>query len=341
MNANRLSPAEIRDALCPAEVLDYFGIAYARRGSELRTSMCPACGQRSRDSVCVEAASGLFHCKVCGARGDVFTLIGRYAGETSFAAARTIAMQIAGLSDTRDPEMERRLAERRRQADERRRRERADLDALRSRLAQSWERYALNNEIGARYLDSRGIPSTDLRHVVRYSEHGYPALPLRDLATGAIVGIQHRHTEPGADPKIHTVTGSQVAGSALSGRLSDLAPEGADVAVLVEGLADTLVAHLAFPGCAVFGAPGADQLETIARAVAPQVVEARGCVLLVPDNDDGGIRGAAKAVRAAERSGLELDRDLLLVDLGEHHDLADAWRAGWRWRRLAPQGVST
>jgi hypothetical protein len=112
------------------------------------------------------------------------------------------------------------------------------------------------------------------------------------------------------------------------------------VAILVEGLADTLAAVLAYPGCAVYGAPGWSQLAAVAAAVAPRVREVRGWLLVVPqlDADDQGARGAAQAIHAAVRAGLAFAPDagldgagtVRLVDLGEHRDLADAWRAGWR-----------
>ena len=111
------------------------------------------------------------------------------------------------------------------------------------------------------------------------------------------------------------------------------AVEGPDVAILTEGITDTLAALLAFPGCVVLGANGASRMEDVAAAIAPRLVAARGWLLVVPDVDGGtGEDNAAEAVVAAERAGLKLDASILLVDVRPHKDLADAVQAGWRWR---------
>ena len=173
---------------------------------------------------------------------------------------------------------------------------------------------------------------------MRFAPSGDPAVALRDLATGVVAGIQYRTLA--GEPKLRAERGSQLAGSALFGRVADLDPEGADVAIIVEGLADTLAAVLAFPGCAVLGAPGWAQLEAVAGAVAPRVAAVRGWLLVTVDDDEKGIEGASAAVVAAARAGLGIARpeagagsagSVRLVELGAHHDLADAYAAGWRW----------
>jgi hypothetical protein len=140
--------------------------------------------------------------------------------------------------------------------------------------------------------------------------------------------------------------GSQSSGACLLGRLAHL--EKTRIAVLVEGLADTLVARMLWPDAAVFGAPGAEQLEAIGAAVGAVVAKQRGILLIVPDNDDVGIKNTARAVIAATSAGLELtdrvrqddEAKMQIVDLGfnladqRHHDLADAWKCSrwcWRW----------
>jgi hypothetical protein len=263
--------------------------------------------------------------------GRHLRLIKGYSGESAFPRIKEIAASIAGISPTLDPDFERQVTARLELEAERRRREDAEREQLRAAMPSAWTNYDRRSLGGERYLAGRGIDPTEVREIVRYSPRGYPALPLRDLASGDIVGIQYRHTEPGADPKCRTVKGSRVLSTALHGRLAELDREGVDIAVIVEGLADTLVGCLAFDGCAIYGAAGADQLEDIARIIAPRITEIGGWLLLVPHDDATGIENMRLAMRAAQSAGLALDRDLLLVDLGKHKDLADAWRAGWRW----------
>jgi hypothetical protein len=196
-----------------------------------------------------------------------------------------------------------------------------------------WEALDRRSLVGERYLLGRGINPADLRatgDVVRYSDRGEIAVPMRDLATGAVAGVQYRAA---FGKGFRSEPYSKADGSALAGCVTDIDPEGVDVAVIVEGLADTLAARLAFGGCAVFGAPGKSHMATIAAAVVPRLVAARGWLLIVPDVDGGaGEFEATRAARVAIEAGLVLDRDLHLVDVRPEHDLADAWRGGWRWR---------
>jgi phage/plasmid primase-like uncharacterized protein len=206
-------------------------------------------------------------------------------------------------------------------------------------LWQSLDRRSLTGE---RYLQLRGLDPHELRErgVVRFHPHyGSPAVAIRDLDSGEVCGVQFRRIDDGR-PKVITARGSRCVGAALHGRPAELDREGVDVAVVVEGFADTLAAALAFPGCAVFGAAGAGRLANTARYVAPRVREIGGWMLIVPHDDDAGVQAGIAAVHAAGLSGLHLDRDLHLVDIGEHNDLADAWRAGWRWHWPALQGAT-
>lgn len=317
-------------------MLDALGASYRRRGGELRTRLCPTCGERSTDCVCIEAATGRWIDHAHGCRGDVFALVAGLAGldvARDYPKVVKLTAELAGLTSEQDPERERRITERRRAEDDRRRREQAEQARLVAEMADRWTALDRRSNVGERYLAGRGLDPKELRDrgdVVRFSPGGDPAVALRDLASGAIVGIQYRKLS-GDGGKLRCERGSQLAGSALSGRASELDPDGVDVAVIVEGLADVLAAHLAFPGCAIFGAAGWQQLERIAGAIAPRVMECRGWLLISVDDDEQGVTGAAAATNAAREAGLTLDRDLHLLELGEHHDLADAYRAGWRF----------
>jgi hypothetical protein len=326
---------QIRGALSPTAVLDHFGIKY-QRGAELRTQICPACGPRSRDSVAVNASTGMWSDHAHGCAGDILALVAGLAGldvRAEFPRVVALAAEIAGISpDGLPPELERKIGERRRADAERAATDEAERKRVLAAMPGRWNSLAHRSTVGERYLAGRGLDPAALREVgdvVRYTASGDPAVALRDLVSGAIVGYQHRQVI--GDLKL-SAPGSQVAGSVLYGRIADLDPDGADVAALVEGLADTLAAHLAFPTCAVFGAAGWRQLGRIAAAIAPRLVEARGWLLIVPHVDGGpGEQGAADAVIAAEDAGLVLHKSIRLVDVRPDNDLADAHARGWRW----------
>lgn len=353
-HAVRLNRDEVRDSLRPAAVLKHFGVAYRASGKELRSRTCPTCGERSADSVCVEATTGTWICHAHGCHGDVLDLVAGYAKldvRRDFSRVLALAAEISGsaMVGGLDRDRERVLEERRRRAHEdAARHENRRREAV-ATMPRVWEGLRSRSDVGERYLASRALDPDALRSqgdIVRYSEAGDPVVALRDLETGQVVGVQYRHIRPG-DNKLTCHTGSLPAGAALYGRIAALAPDGVDVAVIAEGLADTLAACLTWPGCAVFGAAGAGQLKRVAAAVAPRVAACRGWLLLVVDDDDAGIEGVKGAVIAAEEAGLALAdataglegaSTIRLVSLGRgadgrfHHDLADAYRAGWRWR---------
>jgi len=194
----------VRRALRPTAILDAYGIRYRRQGRELRTKTCPACGQRNRDAVAIHVDTGQWCCHRCTESGDVFAMLAGYAGldiKRQFVEVKAIAMSIAGVSATMDPEFERKLTERITAEADRKRREEAERDRLRAAMPATWESLDRRSLVGERYLASRDIDSRALRDVVRYTHAGDPALPLCDLASGDIVGIQHRRTDPTADPK--------------------------------------------------------------------------------------------------------------------------------------------
>jgi hypothetical protein len=344
MSAVRLVATTIAAALKPTAVLDHYGIKYKRCGAELRTRQCSACGQRASDAVAINVDSGMWCCHRCSARGDIFALVAGYAGldaKLDFPKVKALAAEIAGISTTTfDPELVRRLDERRQQEEQRRVQDEAGRAAAAASMPARWEALDRRSIVGERYLKGRGLDPADLRQrgdVVRYAPDGHPAMALRDLETGAIDGIQYRRLH--GEIKLVCEKGSRIAGSALFGKPSDIDLDGVDVAVIVEGLADTLAAVVAFPGCAIFGAPGAGQMSRIAAAVAPRVLAARGWLMLTADDDDTGIDNASDAVAEAVKAGLRLANSdaglngastVRIVDIGAHHDLADAYAAGWR-----------
>lgn len=352
----KLDSSSIRALLTPAMVLDYFEVK--RRGSaQLSVQFCPLCGQLKRGSLSIHPETGLWKCFHCAGHGGLFDLVAGYANLDSkqdFQRVLGIAAMIAGVPHgVPDGEYKKLLEEHRAKRAAYNEAQAARQARIRARMPSIWKSLDRRHVKGESYLRSRNIDPAFLHEgdAVRYSSKGDPAVRLHDLATGNLTGIQYRMLE--GDSKLLVQPGSQTTGACLIGRIAKL--ERTRLAIIVEGLADTLVAQMLWPEAAVFGAAGADHLEAIGKAVGAAVAQHRGILLIVPDNDPNdaegqvgvGIRCAARAVIAATSAGLELvdqvrktdEAKVQIVDLGfnladqRHHDLADAWKCSrWRWK---------
>jgi len=349
----RLDADTVRAALRVTAVLAWVGVEYRDR-PEIRLADCPACGQRQRRaSVVIDRESGrwIHHGGATSAgapcKGDAFDLVAAYAGldaRRDFPRVLELAAQIAGVTPDSDPaELERIRAEHRAAREARERRaavERARGEAMVPAL---WDALARCHLRGERYLTGRGLGLAELLQlgdVVRFYRDGSPAVLIHDLETGAPINIIRRQIN--REPKILSLDLGDVLGTdgvvgtfstlgTLAGRVTDIDPDGVDVAVLVEGLIDSLAALLAFPTCAIVGANGWYMMPRVAAAIAPRLVAAHGWLLVAVDDDEQGVAGAGDAIRAAVDAGLVLRKSVRAIELGAHHDLADAWRAGWRW----------
>ncbi|MDQ3366645.1 MAG: hypothetical protein M3680_14570 [Myxococcota bacterium] len=335
----RLDIEDVITLLQPGAVISACGLDAREHGRAWRLRTCPWCGARpSRAGAAIyrrrrDDAWRATHHGHEGCAGDLLDVIAASEGidrRTQLPRLLERAAQIAGIAPT-DPDIERRIAERIAQDRERRARADAERAAALARMPALWDSLDRRSLVGERYLAGRGLDPAELRargDVLRYSPSGELALAMRDLETGAIVGIQYRSA---GVKDFRTEPWSDASNSALAGCPADIDPEGTDVAILVEGLSDTLAACIAFPTCAIYGAAGAAHMESIAATLAPRLVAMRGWLLIVVDDDEPGIDAAADAIVVACDAGLEVDRSLLVVDLGTHHDLADAYAAGWRW----------
>jgi hypothetical protein len=344
----KLNAAAIRSLLTPAMVLDHFDIK--RRGqAQWAVQVCPKCGQLKRGSLSIHPQTGLWRCFACESQGGIFDLVAGYANidpKQDFHRVLGIAATIAGVPHgVPDEDYAKLLEEHRAKRAAQSAAETARRDRIRARMPAMWSALDRRNVTGEAYLRDRGIDPAPLYTIdaVRYSKLGDPAVRLHDLATGNLTGIQYRMLH--GDTKLLAQPGSQTAGACLLGRLATL--EERRLAIIVEGLADTLVAHLLWPEAAIFGAAGAAQLETISAAVSPVVAQRRSVLLIVPHDDKPGFENTIKAGITATAAGLDLvdqvkqndEAKVQIVDLGKnladqrHNDLADAWKCSrWRWR---------
>jgi len=336
-----LNVVDVIAGLRTIDVLDTFGAKYTDR-AQIRLTECPRCRQRShRGAIVIDRESGAWihhggvgvEDAIC--KGDVLDLVAGFAGidrKTEFRRLLETAAPIAGVtSDVDHGELFRRREERQRAAEEYARTEAEKRARAHAEVPSRWAALDRRSLVGERYLQGRGIQTTELvaRDIVRFAENGDPSVRLFDFETGAPINILRRQVD--RDPKVLALSGCSTDGTII-GKVSDVDPDGVDVAVLVEGVTDSLAAVTAFAGCAIVGANGASRLASVAKAVAPRIAAARGWLLVVPDVDGGvGEAHAADAVIAAETVGLELDRNIFLVDVRPYQDLADGVRAGWRW----------
>ena len=329
-------------------VLDHFEI---KRSGNAQWSVqtCPACGQLKRGSVSIHSESGLWKCHHCSARGGLFDLVAGYAGidpKLAFHKVLGVAAIIAGVPrGVPDGEYKKLIEEHHAKRAAYNAEQEARRTRIRARMPGIWKSLDRRHGKGESYLRSRNIDPDFLYEgdAVRYSSQGDPAVRLHDLATGNLTGIQYRMLS--GDAKLLVQPGSQTSSACLIGRTAKL--EHTRLAVIVEGLADTLVAQMLWPKAAVFGAAGAEQLEAIGKAVGAAVAQRRAVLLIVADGDDVGVKNAARAATVAMKEGVELvdqlresdEAKMQLVDLGNnladqpHHDLADAWKCSrWRWK---------
>ncbi|MBZ0236386.1 MAG: hypothetical protein K8M05_28920 [Deltaproteobacteria bacterium] len=201
--------------------------------------------------------------------------------------------------------------------------------------ALTWESLARRSADGESYLRGRGLAAQVLieRGAVRFFGNGDIAVALRSIDTGEVVNvIRRRRVGPYDGPKVLGLRGCTTLGT-LVGSVADVG-EGLDIAVVTEGVADTLAAIAAWPTCAVVGAHGARRITDVVEAVAPRLARVQGWLLLVPHADGGvGEQATVDAVRVAMRSGLTLDGSIQFVDVLPSKDLAEAvQRAGApRW----------
>ena len=274
--------------------------------------------------------------------------------QREFPAVLALAAELAGVAPcdaTISVDRTHRQSERQRAAVERQRQRDAD-DAERNERAvviatAEWDAMLRRKLAGEWSLEYRGLEVLIGRSdVVRYSLPGWPSVALH-ASDGRVINVVTRrfsdadvvppriapqltwpHVIRRADePKVRGLTGCPTMGT-MVGRLDDIT-DNTDV-ILVEGLFDTLTAKAAWPMAVILGAHGAGNLPKIAALAAPLVKRHRGRLLLTVDADAAGERHSEAAGAAALAAGLVLDHDLLIVDIDGHHDLNDAWRAGWR-----------
>lgn len=340
---------DVLAALTVEAVLSWYHVDYID-GPEIRLAQCPRCGadvKREGFAVNRDAGRWVHHSGPVGAdnpcRGDLLDLVAAFEQldrKRDFRKLVEVAAAIAGVSESTDrAELDARRERYAREREQRTREAAARRAAATAAVPDHWAQLPRRSVAGEAYVKGRGLDPGELIacDAVRF-DRGDPAVRLHAY-DGTIINVARRlrvpWQTPSGDVRKMMVLPDCTTDGTLVGKVADLdvVGEGPDVAVLTEGVADTLAGVLAFPGCVVLGASGAARMPDVAAAIAPRLVEARGWLLAVPHVDGGtGEDYAALAVIAAEQAGLKLDESIRLVDVRPHKDLCDAVRDGWRWR---------
>jgi phage/plasmid primase-like uncharacterized protein len=336
----RIDADQVRLELGVERVMDTFGLAGTKKHGWYRLRTCPRCGEKStREAIAIEAASGrwLHHGRERSAggecSGDLLDLVAACEGLDSrrdFTRILERCAEVAGIataSNGHDPDLEARVSKRlaERQVEEQHelaRKQNAARDA-----AMYWDALGNYHDIGEVYLTRRGLDPYPLikAGAVRFSAAGDICVAIR-ARSGRVTSVATRFVVPGERPKVVVRTGTSTLGTMVGS--VDQIEHGRDV-VIVEGVMDALTAREAWPTAIVLGANGAGNLAKVARAAIARVVLALGRLVLVPHDDEPGIRAMRAAGEVALGAGLELGKRLLVQALPAA-DLNAAWCAGWR-----------
>lgn len=330
----RLDVTEVRSLLSVEQVLREYGLKAKRRGSQFRLIECPRCHEKSaREAIAIDAQTGRWlhhgHERLAGGNcsGDIIDLVAALENidlKRDFPKVLEKAATIAGISTLSDVERDLR----RRQQQERAKQlqiEEVELrDRQRSTASQEWSRLSKRSERGEGYLQGRFLDAQQLVDLdaVRFSEHG-PTVAIR-AQDGCPVSTATRRYD--SKPKVQALRGHSTEGTMIDS-LQDIC-ESRDV-VITEGVVDSLTARIAWPLATILGANGAGNVPKIVEQAIVRVKLAKTRLLLVPHDDEPGIRAVTHAGRIAIAAGIELDDQLVIVGLPSK-DLNDAWSQGWR-----------
>lgn len=329
-----IAASDLRDALSPLAIIERYGLAAKRRGSQYRLAQCPRCGEKSqREAIAIDAQDGSWchhgYERAAGGKcsGDVLDLLAACEGldcARDFRRVAELAAQLSGVADMSDAEREqhrRETAERnRRQVAVDARKHLSDRDTARA----AWDRLARRDERGESYLAGRGLDAGALveRDAVRFSSDGI-VVAIRDV-DGCPISTATRRYE--GSPKVLALKDHSTRGTMIDASRDIVG--GRDV-VIVEGVVDALTARLAWPTAVVLGANGAGNVARVAETAIIRIKLAAARLWLVPHDDEAGIQAMTRAGSIAVAAGLELEESLGIVMLPAK-DLNEAWSSGWR-----------
>lgn len=311
------------------EFLERSGFESEKSGNARRYNVCPKCGPGSTDK-----ASGKFwarddfgSCNACKFAGDLFTIAGAVLGldpKKDFAAILSACAAMAGVGDDYDlATAQKKLeARQRRRGEEERQakllRERAERGA-----PEVWAKLKTRSNKGQEYLASRGIMP---QHTGRECRYGSNSVCLPLFRDGKLVSVVGRRFDGGL-PKVRGLVGCGTVGT--FGR-PVLRKAHAGPVVVVEGFMDYLSAKQLSPTRLVLGAHGALRLEYVAQVAAKLIVGTAHGLVLVPHQDQAGLKAMERAKEAALAAGVRLNAISTFVvhgnDLNDHLNSATARR---------------
>jgi hypothetical protein len=334
---------ELKAALARAveDIFERHGARFRGQGRNRRTSTCPLRAEpHSRWDAVRVTADGLWRCEPCGKGGDVFHALAGFLNldaEKDFPERARAGAELIGfvLEEPADPAEARRRreafekahAERAAARRDREEREAREVAAAIVDAGKLWPRLPTRSEAGEAYLRGRQLDTEVLIRAgaVRFGRCGDPTVALHDVA-GGVVNVVRRVIEPG-DFKALGRPRCPNDGT-LVGKVTSI--EKGSTVVVCEGVVDSLTALLAWPGSVALGAHGAPQYGGVVAMAARRLVKVGGGrLLLAVDHDDAGDKAYQAGILAILEAELDLD-SVEVAEIGTHHDLNDAWRAGWR-----------
>lgn len=324
---SRLDKEQVAAALSAERVFDFFAVDRKRSAGQWRIQHCPECGPRSRKDAVTVSDDGKWHCKAHGCRGDIFTMVGGFAGidvKSRFPEVLTLAAEIAGVDGEPDPKLAERLAAQKREREQREQVKRLRATEEAQRL---WKTLAPRSPQGEAYMEGRSLAPWNFtaalpddmtgKGIVRFGRHAV-CTPLYDV-DGGIVNIVARSFD-NREPKIRSLP--HCSTMAVFGNPTMVGLTAGPILV-VEGMFDFLSAMLLWDGALVLGAHGCAQLG-FTGGLAGELASRHGRgVRVVPHNDKAGRVHGRKAADAAINAGVAAE-DVEFYELeSEYNDLND------------------
>ena len=283
------------------DTISPYGVKLARKGCEF-VALCPFHNEKT-PSFTVNEDKGFYHCFGCAAHGDVIAFVMAFAG----CSFREAVEELRGGHGPMSPENGRRAAERQRHAEaERRRRAEQDAQQRTGDALQIWRRAVpVPGTLVETYLRARGI-TTPIPPSLRYlaaAKHKPTGLILPAM----VAGVQ------GPDGRVKAVhrtflSRNGTGKASVSEPKMSLGPVAGGVVRLARANGRLVVSEGIETGLSVLQATGIPTWAALSATNMVNVILAPDIrdVILGPDGDEAGEKGARQAAKRFVREGRQV-----------------------------------